>query len=122
MRQHKKNKNKRQRSSVKLSSLEGVQRSVFICHYCGKLLPVSTLTRDHIVPKQRGGANAKYNIVPSCMPCNNEKGHKFPTCVCEKCRYAVSRWQQAQSTGLTAWQAPEVWTPGTPWKAHSEGI
>ena len=33
-------------------------------------------TRDHIIPKVRGGANSLNNYVLACKPCNNERGSK----------------------------------------------
>jgi 5-methylcytosine-specific restriction endonuclease McrA len=35
-------------------------------------------TRDHKIPKSRGGANHKTNIVLACASCNNEKGDMPP--------------------------------------------
>jgi len=33
-------------------------------------------TWDHIIPKCKGGDNSKKNKVPSCGPCNREKGER----------------------------------------------
>jgi len=58
------------------------------CFYCGIKLPPDTdyiengivysSTRnwdiDHLVPLSRGGSNHNDNLVPSCKPCNREKG------------------------------------------------
>ena len=41
------------------------------CAYC--LQPHSALTRDHIEPLARGGADAPDNVVPACLPCNSRK-------------------------------------------------
>ena len=57
------------------------------CHYC----PEPATTRDHIVPRSKGGRNAAWNIVPACVSCNSAKAAKDPTCPCEKCRLAVAR-------------------------------
>ncbi len=35
------------------------------------------MTKDHIVPRARGGANEIYNMQPMCSKCNNSKGHKY---------------------------------------------
>jgi 5-methylcytosine-specific restriction endonuclease McrA len=52
------------------------------CFYCG----VSTvsgkgaakkengLTKDHMIPKSRGGKKLSNNIIGSCVKCNREKG------------------------------------------------
>ena len=61
------------------------------CHYCRKMLAVSSTTIDHIVPRALYGVNAKWNYVLSCEPCNRAKGAKFPTCECERCVYAIKQ-------------------------------
>ncbi len=58
-----------------------------LCHYCGL---VEATTSDHIIPRSRGGADAQYNRVPSCKPCNEAKGAANPTCQCFTCRAAVN--------------------------------
>lgn len=35
------------------------------------------LTKDHIIPKSRGGKNNIDNYQPMCSNCNNEKGNKL---------------------------------------------
>lgn len=42
------------------------------CYYCGK----TANTKDHVIPKSRGGLNTKDNIVPACEHCNNMKGSR----------------------------------------------
>lgn len=49
------------------------------CYYCDKPLSHRTYTRDHIIPKFRGGCNNDINIVPACTKCNTLKGHKLLT-------------------------------------------
>ena len=57
-------------------------RDDYSCQYCGKhkkeLRGRQFLTRDHIVPLSRGGANTWENVVTSCSPCNNRKGDRLP--------------------------------------------
>ena len=36
------------------------------------------MTKDHIVPKAKGGASALYNYQPMCSLCNGEKGDTMP--------------------------------------------
>lgn len=43
------------------------------CAYCGRVAP---LTIDHIVPKNRGGSNAKENLIPACECCNEAKSDR----------------------------------------------
>lgn len=51
------------------------------CPYCEKPMLVGTLrrpTRDHALPKSRGGTLCAANRVIVCNPCNNEKGDMTP--------------------------------------------
>ena len=54
------------------------------CHYCGG----KATTRDHVVPRSRGGTNKPQNLVPACEPCNKAKADKWPTCDCWHCTRA----------------------------------
>lgn len=45
-----------------------------VCHYCGRKVPQSELTMDHIVPVARGGRSTPGNVVPCCRRCNADKG------------------------------------------------
>lgn len=48
-----------------------------ICAYCGKhFISNTNLSRDHIMPKSRGGEDNWMNVVTSCRPCNHRKGDK----------------------------------------------
>lgn len=44
------------------------------CLYCGKKVPFSNFTIDHVVPKYLCGKFCWKNIVVCCSKCNNEKG------------------------------------------------
>lgn len=59
------------------------------CHYCREAFPHYDITKDHIVPKSRGGRNHISNYVPACHDCNRRKGSNTPTCPCPTCRRAV---------------------------------
>lgn len=48
-------------------------RDLHICGYCGRLTPDDKLTRDHIVPKSRGGKDVWTNVIACCKKCNNHK-------------------------------------------------
>lgn len=43
------------------------------CWYCGVQLTRRTATRDHKVPKCKGGGDEPSNIVDACSRCNNRK-------------------------------------------------
>lgn len=62
------------------------------CHYCYRT--DVRMTRDHIVPRARGGLTIPWNLVPACERCNGDKADTFPDCRCPKCREAVRRWEK----------------------------
>ncbi len=65
----------------------------YFCAYCGKLLPKSKVSVDHLYPvgsasrdpdmqkflkkKHLSGINDPKNLVPACRRCNQEKGQKM---------------------------------------------
>ena len=48
------------------------------CQYCGKVLPPTELTLDHVVARSRGGDSSWDNLVACCRACNNRKGDQRP--------------------------------------------
>jgi len=44
------------------------------CHWCGGPTPLAVGTMDHLVCRSKGGANALFNLVWSCRPCNEARG------------------------------------------------
>lgn len=53
-------------------------RDLHICGYCGRFTPDEKLTRDHIMPKSRGGKDVWENVVACCKKCNNHKDNMTP--------------------------------------------
>lgn len=53
-------------------------RDQHVCAYCGDIFNDSELTRDHVVPTSKKGANQWNNVVASCKRCNNAKGDRTP--------------------------------------------
>ena len=57
-------------------------RDRYRCQYCGRLQielkPRESLTRDHLIPLSRGGANDWTNVVTACSPCNTRKANNLP--------------------------------------------
>jgi len=64
------------------------------CHYCGKLVAISRITRDHKIPKSKGGIG-KENIVPACRSCNTEKADMMYI------EYIL--WRRANRKQITVW-------------------
>lgn len=57
-------------------------RDDYQCQYCGRraadLRPREFLTRDHLIPISRGGANDWNNVVTACSTCNTRKSNRLP--------------------------------------------
>jgi len=47
-----------------------------LCTYCSARLCRRSLTRDHVIPRSRGGPSNHDNLVPCCGPCNHAKGDR----------------------------------------------
>ncbi len=43
------------------------------CAYCRRVVGYERLTRDHIVPRSRGGRTTPDNVLPACRSCNAKK-------------------------------------------------
>ena len=52
-------------------------RDEHMCMYCGDYLYDCELTRDHVVPVSRGGADTWENVVTACRTCNHFKADKL---------------------------------------------
>lgn len=62
---------------VALSNRTLFGRDRHVCAYCGEHFPnFYALSRDHIMPRCKGGANTWMNIVTACKECNLKKGAK----------------------------------------------
>jgi hypothetical protein len=53
-------------------------RDGHLCMYCGQPFSSRDLTRDHVIPRSRGGADRWANVVSSCRRCNHQKGASTP--------------------------------------------
>ena len=61
-----------------LSRKNILMRDRYTCQYCGRTLPSSELTLDHVIPRSRSGETAWDNLVACCHRCNNVKGDRTP--------------------------------------------
>jgi hypothetical protein len=52
-------------------------RDKHMCLYCGDYLYDCELTRDHVVPVSRGGADTWENVVTACRLCNHRKADRL---------------------------------------------
>jgi hypothetical protein len=48
------------------------------CAYCGQPVPPDEATRDHVVPRCRGGQDTWENLVLACRRCNHVKADRTP--------------------------------------------
>ncbi len=48
------------------------------CQYCGRNLPLSQMSIDHVIPRSRGGETSWENVVCCCIACNTRKGGRTP--------------------------------------------
>lgn len=44
-----------------------------ICPMCGRFVECENLTKDHVIPLSKGGANNASNLQPLCFSCNAKK-------------------------------------------------
>jgi len=47
------------------------ERDSNTCQYCGKSYSPRHLTRDHVIPRSRGGKDVWTNVVAACFVCNS---------------------------------------------------
>ena len=52
-------------------------RDRHVCAYCGGVFNNPQLSRDHVVPRYRGGLDVWTNVVTACKQCNLKKGSKL---------------------------------------------
>ena len=61
-----------------LDNRELFHRDRHVCAYCGDSMPSMRLTRDHVRPVSRGGADVWMNVVTACRACNQRKSGRTP--------------------------------------------
>jgi 5-methylcytosine-specific restriction endonuclease McrA len=52
-------------------------RDGFACQYCGTRVSMTTGTRDHVIPRSRGGPDIMQNVVTACRACNVRKDDRM---------------------------------------------
>lgn len=83
-----------------------------ICALCGAYVELEEASRDHIVPRSRGGSNARINIQLTHKTCNNLKGDEdYPSdwkkqleahtvlpadYRCSHCTLEIHKWHKQQ--------------------------
>ena len=69
-------KGKRKYKIPVLTNSQLFKRDRCICAYCGNKFPEAKLSRDHIMPRSKGGVDTWMNVVTSCKTCNQKKDDK----------------------------------------------
>lgn len=64
--------------SLRLNRHTVLARDGHRCQYCGRRMPTSQLSMDHVVPRSRGGQTTWDNVVCACLGCNVRKGGRTP--------------------------------------------
>lgn len=68
----------RERFSPPLCNRTLFRRDDHRCLYCGSQFTRQELTRDHVLPKSRGGKDRWQNVVAACRRCNWHKDSRTP--------------------------------------------
>ena len=55
---------------------ELIERDGSACVWCGRELWLRDLTREHVIPRSRGGHMTAENAVVACRACNKRRGSK----------------------------------------------
>jgi 5-methylcytosine-specific restriction endonuclease McrA len=66
------------KATVKFNRKNIFARDKSRCQYCGKKVPTSELSLDHVIPRTQGGTSSWENIVCACTNCNKHKGGRRP--------------------------------------------
>ena len=66
------------KSTIKFNRKNIFARDKNKCQYCGKKVPTSELSLDHVIPRTQGGTSNWKNIVCACTNCNKRKGGRRP--------------------------------------------
>lgn len=61
-----------------LSNRTLFQRDDHLCMYCGQRFAARHLSRDHVRPSSKGGADRWNNVVTACLRCNRYKAGRSP--------------------------------------------
>jgi 5-methylcytosine-specific restriction endonuclease McrA len=60
---------------IPLSRKNILVRDSHICQYCQ--IRTTSMTVDHVIPKDKGGGDFWENLVTACVSCNTKKGNKL---------------------------------------------
>lgn len=49
-----------------------------ICQICLRPKRISEFSKDHVLPRSKGGSDHDFNLVLACKSCNSRKGSEYP--------------------------------------------
>lgn len=64
---------KRLNKPQSLTNRDLFRRDHYMCAYCGGIFRELQLTRDHVIPRSKGGPDKWTNVVSACEKCNHRK-------------------------------------------------
>lgn len=89
------------RKKIRCTSYNLFSRDGNRCGYCLNVFKVKDLTRDHIIPREKGGKTNWMNLVTCCKRCNTRKANKI-------WEPKIRIWEPTQVTQLFN-DVPEEW-------------
>lgn len=117
-------------TSLRYSSWERYVRLVIrdggLCHYCKRRMnpPAgigkSSMSIEHIVPRIYSGITEDDNLVLACRSCNNKRGEKLYTCMCDRCSNAYNKFLNGEP--VRKQKKPRVRKLHKKWFVHAGGI
>lgn len=69
---------KYRKATPALTNRELFARDRNLCAYCGNQFRAAKLTRDHVLPRSKGGPDVWENVVTACRMCNQRKDARTP--------------------------------------------
>ena len=67
-----------EKSVPRISNALLFSRDAYLCLYCGRQFARFDLSRDHVIPRSRGGPDIWENCVTACKRCNHHKNDRTP--------------------------------------------
>lgn len=108
-----------------------LKRDEYRCAYCGEPLALDRNscsptvrwgTRDHIIPRSKGGPNTPDNVVSACYPCNLFKDNNSLINLLRKLLDGPLPWDPACLISKRTKQLTKGWDQYHAWKAASLAI
>lgn len=67
---------KKRHSFTKPAHKNIIVREKFRCAYCDTKLSLRTCTKEHVIPRSKGGKDDLLNVVAACVACNGQKADR----------------------------------------------